>query len=195
MASKTDQPAEGPQSDDETAAGERGGPMARDSVSGELPKPWLHRLTIVIYATIVLLGVVVAATAEDTYIDSIKDLSVLIIGTAIGLIIAHAWAATVAQIVIRNKIPSVQLVAHNFADALWALMPTALAVFALLAVKSFSKSYLSAALVTELLLTLILVLTAFGGAHRTGLGWGKSLGLAAISALMGLAAVIVKFIF
>lgn len=149
--------------------------------------------TIVIYAAITLLAVLVAATAKQ-YVETTGEVLLVAFGTCLGLCIAHAWATILAEVLMRNHILSPGLVLHEAMVSSAAFIP-ALLVLVCAGVAALVDGSFEASVILVLLgLVALLFVTALLAARRLGASWLSSTGWGITSAAIGFAIVALKFI-
>lgn len=140
----------------------------------------LQITTILSYSAITILGVVAAATMKGN-LDSSSDLGLLVIGSAMALAVAHAWATVLAEMIFGGHRPDRRLIWEESKLAMLAMVPALVVVVVLLLMDlaATSFSFETDVTVSMLAAVVILFLAGFEGAYSRGLGrwisfkWGS----------------------
>lgn len=154
----------------------------------------IQTTTIIIYSAITLLGVMAAATAKD-YVDNAWDLSVLVIGSAAALAVAHAWAGVLAQLMVRHEHLDRRLITAEVKFSALALVPAALVVLDLLILSALIDSFDLEVTLAMLTLVALLFLAGYISASRMSLSVWTCLKWGTASGVVGLLVVLVKVAF
>lgn len=157
-------------------------------------KGQLQATTIILYSAITILGVMAAATVKG-YLDNSWDLSLLIVGSAMALAVAHAWATVLAEVMVGGHHPNRDLIWEEGKLALLALLPAGVVVAVLFLMDLTAASFEVDVTVSMLAAVVILSLVGYLGSDRRGLGRWTSLKWGSASALVGLVSVLVKVVF
>lgn len=145
-------------------------PRAPTTAPGELT----YDLSLSIYATLTLIGVVEAATWKNA-LDTAAEVALLVLGSCTAVALAHGWSGLVAgQARLRVRAGS-RAVLLSLAHVSATFVP-AVAVWLVLAAGSLAGLSFET-LVGLVLLVLAIMLTGASGwsAHRAGSGFGRSL--------------------
>lgn len=151
----------------------------------------LETTTILLYSSITILGVMAAAEingdSENTW-----DLSLLVIGSAMALAVAHAWAKVLAEMMFGGHRPDRQLIWKEGRSGMLALVPALVVVVVLFLMDLTEASYETGVTVSMLAAVVVLFLTGYVGSFHRRLGVWTSLKWGSASAAVGLLAVFVK---
>jgi hypothetical protein len=154
----------------------------------------IQTTTILIYSAITLLGVMAAATAKD-YVDDSWDLSVLVVGSAAALAVAHAWAGVLAHVMVRHEGLGRSLIIAEVKFSGLAFLPAALVVADLLVMSLVVDSFDLEVTLAMLTLVALLFLAGYISASRMSLSGWICLKWGLASAVVGLLVVLVKVAF
>lgn len=153
--------------------------------------------SMIVYATILLLTVVVAASVKE-YVSSSTELAVVAFGASLGLVVAHMWSGIVAHVLVRSEGVNLGLILRELRDASFAFVPAivmtvVMAGTAFLGVSENDPDPFDTESGAAILsLTVLLVALATEAAHRIGRSWLRSLGWGLVSGLIGMAVVMIK---
>lgn len=153
-----------------------------------------ERVTLAIYATITLLGVI-AASSWKGFASSEMELLVIIVSTSVTLAVAHFWASTMSHRMVDRAALSRRERKEQLLDSGVVLAVGAFATVA--TIVSWIVGHDLRDSVTYTLLTLVLLLFSVGlaGARRAGASWLRSIGWGAVDASIGVAILVAKIIF
>ncbi len=162
--------------------------VEHDQLRGRLPE-----ISLAIYTSITLLGVIAAASWKGLFADDM-ELLVIIAGTTVTLAIAHLWATVAAHRLTHRRPLTPDERRHELRNAVAVLIVGTLAIVVL------AISWrLGAELETSIRLTLgmmIAVLFVVGvvGARRSGGSWLHAIGWGMADASIGIIVLILKIL-
>ncbi|NQU37279.1 MAG: hypothetical protein HQ526_06720 [Actinobacteria bacterium] len=153
----------------------------------------INQVTITVYATITLLGVVAAASLKK-YATSEGELMAILIGASLAVSIAHFWSSLMAHRLVHHSMPSAtelrregQIVGSFFAV-------TGVTVGVVFVAGLVGKDFSTAVLAAEIVLIAALFVLGLAGALWAKTGWPKALAWGFLDASIGVVIVLVKLI-
>jgi len=152
---------------------------------------YVDRAAMAVYCLITLLGVVSAATSKSVA-DNSFELGVIIFGTTLTLMIAHAWATVVAHRLVQgHRLDRAQILTEFRHDL--AFLVTGLFGLATLAVATLlTDDYARQVDNEQTMLVLALVVVGVVGGRRSGASWPRAIGWGLLDGAVGLFIVALK---
>lgn len=148
--------------------------------------PATSRIATIVYATLTLLAVSVAATAKG-YVDSLGEFAFLVLISAVGLALAHFWSHALAHRLASPTGVSREMLREELYSSSLMLLPGVIMVVLSLVASLFTDPESAITIGMVGLLVLLFIYTWVGASQRqvgrmSSFYWG--LGTAAVGALM-----------
>ena len=148
---------------------------------------------MLVYSTVTLLGVVVASAVKG-YIEGIGKLTTLLIGTALAVFVAHAWAGTLGEGMKEPGWPGFKLLPGELRTASLTFIPVVVGAAFGWVTYLITQSYEATGTATSVGLALLLTSTTVMSALRYRKPVGEVVAWSAASAVVGVLAIILKLI-
>lgn len=174
-----------------SGAGARASNLARAATSGIDPG-WAEQSARLVYALLTLLGVVSAASWKNRIAGDDLELAAMILGTAVSIAVAHAWATVMAHRVVNGSRLTVAEVREEFGHAWPFLVAAAVPLGVLLVARLGSDNYDSAVDLAQAAMVLAVLGVGLVGSRRAGASWPRALLWGLADAAVGLAMVALK---
>lgn len=153
----------------------------------------MEQTKMLVYSTVTLLGVVVASAIKG-YIEGMGKLTMLLVGTALAVFVAHAWAGTLAEGMKEPGWPAFKLLPTELKTASLTFIPVAVGAVFGWVTYLISGSYEAGGTATAAGLALLLTAATVVSALRHKKTPGEIVAWSAASAVVGVLAVILKLI-